>query len=137
MMEKISEHITYDEAIKSPTAIRHGIDNIPNEAIIIKMRIVAQECFEPLRKWYNKPIKIDSFYRGLELNTILKGAANSQHMFGEAIDMFAGNKEENKKIFDWCKANLIFDQLIWEYGGEWVHISFKAGMNRNETINIG
>jgi len=28
---KISEHITYDEATLSPTAIRNGISNQPND----------------------------------------------------------------------------------------------------------
>lgn len=68
------------------------------------------------------------------------GSATSQHVKGEAIDMDAGSKEENKKLYEWCKLHLIFDQLIYEYGDEsgpdWVHISYRAGMNRNETLRI-
>lgn len=89
-----------------------------------------------MRKWYDKPIRVNSFYRCKELNTLVGGSITSQHMTGEAIDMDAGSKEENKKIFDWCKANLIFDQLINEYDYSWVHISFCHKYNRNQTLDI-
>lgn len=133
----ISEHITLKEATFSNTAIRKGIKNDPNAEQLKNMEIVAEACFEPLRKWYGKPIKINSFFRCAELNEAVGGSATSQHCKGMAIDMDAGSKDENKKIFDWCKANLVFDQLIWEYGGEWVHISFNLGNNRNQTLSIG
>lgn len=135
-MSNISKHITLDEAINSPTALRLKIKNEPNEAQLGFMIIVAERCFEPLREWYGKPIKINSFFRCEELNKAVGGAKNSQHSKGEAIDMSAGSKEENKKIFDWCKANLIFDQLINEYDYTWVHISYKVGMNRNQTLEV-
>jgi hypothetical protein len=137
---EISKHITYEEATKSATALRNNIDNTPAPGIVHAMETVAKECFEPLREWYEKPIKIDSFYRCAALNRMVGGSATSQHVKGEAIDMDAGNKQENKKLFDWCKAHLVYDQLIWEYGDEsgpdWVHISFRAGQNRNEALNI-
>lgn len=135
-MEKISEHISYDEATKSPTAIRHKINNVPSEMELANMKLVSEKCFEPLRTWYGKPIKINSFYRCKELNDVLKGSKTSQHIKGEAIDIDAGSKEENKKIFDWCKANLIFDQLINEYDYSWVHISFSKNGNRNDNFPI-
>lgn len=137
---KISEHISFDEATFSQMALRLGVNNIPSETELASMRLVADMCFEPLREWYGKPIKINSFFRNQELNTAVKGSTTSQHCKGEAIDMSAGSREENKKLFDWCKANLIFDQLIWEYGDTtgpaWVHISYKLGMNRNQTLTI-
>lgn len=132
----ISEHITYEEATNSPTAKRNNIDNTPSEVELNNMKAVATYCFEPLRKWYGKPIKINSFYRCEKLNKLVGGSPNSQHRFGEAIDITAGSKEENKKLFDWCKANLIFDQLINEYDYSWVHISFKNGQNRNQVLAI-
>lgn len=139
-MKNISEHITFDEATKSPTALRMGIENIPNEFQLKNMEIVAKACFEPVRNWYGKPIKINSFFRCPDLNKAVKGSKTSDHMQGKAIDMDAGSKDENKKIFDWCKANLKYDQLLWEYGDDtgpdWVHISFNIGNNRNQAIKI-
>lgn len=139
-MERISEHITYEEATKSLTAIRLGISNTPDEHTLINMKIVADKCFEPLRRNYGHPIKVNSFYRCESLNKAVGGSATSQHCKGQAIDMDAGSKEENKKIYDWCKANLIFDQILWEFGDDigpdWVHISFNAGNNRNQALII-
>lgn len=136
----ISEHITYEEATNSPTAIRLKIRNEPDEATLYRMKILAEEVFEPLRKWYGKPIKINSFYRSPELNKAVGGSTTSQHCKGEAIDISAGSKEENKNLFYWVKANLVFDQLIWEYGDkngpDWVHISFRHKDNRNQTLVI-
>ena len=136
----ISKHISYDEATKSPTAIRNGIKNEPNAEQLNNMKIVAEACFEPLRAWYSKPIKINSFYRCEALNTLVKGSKTSDHMKGRSIDIDAGSRVENKKIFEWCKANLKFDQLIFEYGDEtgpdWVHVSFNLGNNRNQTLII-
>lgn len=133
---KISAHISYEEATVSPTALRLGIKNEPNEAELSAMRLVAELCFEPLRKWYDKPIKINSFFRCKELNDAIKGSKTSQHCLGEAIDMTAGNKEENKKLFDWCKDNLDFDQLINEYDYSWVHISYRRHDNRKQILVI-
>lgn len=135
-MEAISKHITFDEATISPTGLRLGIKNEPNEIEMANMKRVAISCFEPLREWYKKPIKVNSFFRCEALNTAVGGSKTSQHRFGEAIDMSGGSKEENKKIFDWCKANLVFDQLINEYDYSWVHISFKSGANRNQVLAI-
>lgn len=137
----ISEHISYRESTFSATAQRLGIDNTPGEWELINMKIVAEKCFEPARRWIGHPIRVNSFYRSPMLNSAVKGSKTSQHVKGEAIDMDAGDRAENKKLFDWCKSNLVFDQLIWEYGDEtgpdWVHISFRAGNNRNQTLKIG
>jgi hypothetical protein len=101
------------------------------------MKLVAEKCFEPLREWYKKPIKINSFYRGSKLNKAVKGSLSSQHCKGEAIDMDAGSIEENKKLFEWCKSNLDFDQIINEYNFSWVHISYtEKKANRKQILVI-
>lgn len=131
-MENISEHISFSEA----TYTSKKLPNLPNDIQLANMKRVALVCFEPLRKWYGKPIKINSFFRSEAVNKAVGGAKNSQHLKGEAIDISAGSKEENKKLFDWCKANLKYDQLINEYDYSWVHISFTQGGNRNQTLAI-
>ena len=136
MQNNISKHITFNEATKSPTAIRNGIKNEPNAQELSNMKLVAEKCFEPLREWYGKPIKVNSFFRCEKLNTLVKGSKTSQHVEGKAIDMDAGSKQENKKIFEWCKSNLVFDQIINEYDYSWVHISYNASKNRNQILIV-
>jgi len=128
----VSKHISYSEATTSPTGLRLGIDNTPNSVELKAMLLVADKCFEPLREWYGKPIKINSFYRCKALNTAVGGSATSDHINGCSIDLTGGNKEENEKLFNWAKDNLEFDQLINEYDFTWVHISYRASGNRKQ-----
>ena len=133
---RISEHISYFEATNSNTANRKGITNVPTPEILKAMTNVANACFEPLRVWYDKPIRVSSFYRCTLLNDALGSNNRSQHPKGEAIDITVGSKEENKKLFDWCKDNLVYDQLINEYDYSWVHISLKMADNRNQNLKV-
>ena len=131
---RISEHISFEEGVLSPTAIRNGIDNMPNDAQLHNMKMVAENVFEPLRKMYGKPIKVNSFFRSEKLNKLVGGSATSQHTKGQAIDITTGSKSENKKLFELAKT-LEFDQLINEYDFLWIHISF-ANYNRKQILII-
>jgi zinc D-Ala-D-Ala carboxypeptidase len=137
---KISKHISLEEATISTTAVKLKIDNTPSKLILEKMQLVAEKCFEPLREWYGKPIRVNSFYRCDALNKAVGGSATSQHAKGEAIDLSAGSKTENKKLFDWLKENVEFCQLIHEYGDktgpDWVHISYSEGKNKKQILYI-
>ena len=139
---KISDHINFIESYKSQSAERLGINNMPPDGVIPSMQLVANKCFEPIRAHFNIPIGISSFYRCDELNKKIKGAKNSQHVKGEAIDIDADifGGVTNADIFEWAKNNLIFDQLIWEFGNDknpaWVHISYSSKKNRQQVIKI-
>lgn len=136
----ISKHISYEEATHSDTAKAKGIDNTPNEVQLAAMKLVADKCFEPLREWYGKPIRINSFFRNEETNKAVKGAKNSDHVKGMAIDLDAGSNSENLKLFNWLKENAEFKQLIYEYGDksgpEWVHISYDPKDLRTQLLYI-
>ena len=137
---KISDHITYAEAIHSQTAKRKGIDNTPNPTQIEAMKVIAEKVFEPLRKWTSGPIKVNSFFRSPELNTAIGRSKTSQHCKGQAIDIddVYGSKT-NAEMYHWIKDNLDFDQMIWEFGTDtqpnWVHISYVSEEdNRNRCL---
>ena len=128
------------EATRSITAFRLGIDNTPCGKTISNMKLVAQWVFEPLREWVGCPIKINSFYRSRALNESIGGSTLSMHMRGQAIDIddIYGHKT-NKEMFNWIKANLDFDTLIYEFGNEenpdWLHVSYvNAEKNRNRVL---
>jgi len=135
-MENISKNVSWKEATYSNTAVANKIQNIPSAKELETMKLTATKCFEPLREWYGKPIKINSFYRCPELNTKVGGSKTSEHVLGQAIDIDTDSVEENKKLFDWCKKNLQFNQLIWEYNGAWIHISYKESGNKNQILEI-
>ena len=137
---KISDHITYAEAIHSSTAKRRSIDNTPNPTQVETMKLTAEKIFEPLREWVGGPIKVNSFFRSTELNTAIGGSKTSQHCKGQAIDIddVFGHKT-NAEMFKWIKGNLNFDQMIREFGTDtnpnWVHISYVSDEdNRNRCL---
>ena len=84
---KISNNITYAEAIHSNTAKRKGIDNTPNPTQVENMKVTAEKIFQPLREWVGGPIKINSFFRSPELNEKIGGSKTSQHCKGQALDI--------------------------------------------------
>jgi len=128
-MERISEHISYKEGIKSNTATRLGIKNTPDDYQITNMVNIGVNVFEPLRKYVGGPIRINSFYRCEELNRAIGGSSRSQHCEGRAIDLddTLGHKT-NAEMYKYIKDNLSFDQLIWEFGDDnnpdWIHVSY-------------
>ena len=133
----ISKHITLEEATQSPIALRLGIKNEPNAEELEAMKYVAENLFEPIREWYDKPIKINSFFRCVALNKAVKGSLTSGHVLGNSIDISGGNKIENKKIFDFIKTSgLNYDQVINEYDYTWIHISLKKIGNRKQILVI-
>jgi zinc D-Ala-D-Ala carboxypeptidase len=132
------------EAIYSEKAIANKIENYPTKAHVENMQALVEHIFLPLRKHIADSIVVSSFYRSEAVNKLTKGASKtSQHMAGEAMDIHksAKSKYTNKDLFDFIKANLNFDQLIWEHGNDkepkWVHVSFKrTGKNRKQILYI-
>jgi hypothetical protein len=136
----ISKHISDREGVYSTTAIRRGIDNTPSEEHLDNMKLLAEKIFEPLRKWVGGPIRINSFYRGPELNKAIGGSSKSQHCKGQAMDIDDnGCHKTNAEMYAWIKDNVDFDQMIWEFGDDknpnWVHISYVSPEeNRNRCL---
>lgn len=131
---KLSPHVSLAEFEYSETAINHGIPNKMNNSETQKAIDLCMNVFEPIRTHLGKPIKINSGFRSLAVNKRLGGAKNSQHCFGEAMDLDIQDKE----VFDWIKDNVNFDQLIYEHGTDhapqWIHVSFRKGRNRNQVL---
>lgn len=141
-MDNISKHISYSEATKSNTAIKHGISNDPDALQIVNMKRLANDVFEPVRKQFNKPIRVNSFFRSEPLNVAIGGASGSQHQAlndSSAIDIDGDlTGVSNADMFHYIKDNLLFDQLIWEFGSKsnpsWLHISLKKDGNRRQVL---
>ena len=136
----ISKHISDREGVYSTTATRRGIDNIPDKEHLDNMKLLAEKIFEPLRKWVGGPIRINSFYRGPELNKAIGGSSKSQHCKGQAMDIDDnGCHKTNAEMYAWIKDNVEFDQMIWEFGDDdnpnWVHVSYVSPEeNRNRCL---
>ena len=136
----ISKHISDREGVYSITATRRGLDNTPDGEQLANMKLLAEKVFEPLRAWVGGPIRINSFFRGPELNTAIGGSSKSQHCKGQAVDIDDGGRNKtNAQMYKHIKDELEFDQMIWEFGDDknpnWVHISYVSeDANRNRCL---
>ena len=134
----MSKYFNITEFTKSSTAQKHGIKNIPSLEELKNIDNLITYILDPLREAYGKPIIINSGYRCLELNKLIKGSKTSQHLTGQAADIRSvkNTKEENKKLYDLIiQLKLPFDQLINEYDFSWVHVSFSE-RNRRQILAI-
>ena len=55
---------------------------------------------EDLRHLFDRPIKITSAYRCPKHNKAIGGVKNSEHIFGEAVDIYIDNSKDRYKIID-------------------------------------
>ena len=140
MSDRISKHISLKEGVKSHTATRLSIDNTPCDLDLINMKTIANEVFEPLRKFVGGPISINSFYRSPKLNSAIGGSTSSQHCKGCALDIDdTYGYKTNAEMFEYIKCNLDYDQMIWEFGNDtnpdWVHVSYVSeDVNRRRLL---
>lgn len=137
---KLSTHFTLHELLASQTATRKNITEQfdPPGEILENLKFLCANLLEKLRVLNgNNPLFLSSGYRCLRLNKAVGGVKNSQHMRGQAADVDFGSKKANKEFFDKIrKSDLVFDQLLNEFGFSWVHISLKKEGNRQQVLDI-
>jgi len=137
---QLSKNLVLAEVMRSETAKRKGISNMPTPEHIENFKKLAENVFQPIRDHFGVPIYISSGYRSKALNKAVGGSLSSQHCQGEAIDIdMDGTSITNKQIFDFIKDNLVFDQMIWEFGTDknpdWVHVSYEStGKQRKQIL---
>jgi len=145
---QLTDHFSLFELIASS---HRGIDNTPSDEMIAQLKKLA-EFLENARLFVG-PMHINSGYRCEELNKAVGGAANSQHVKGEAADFVPLNMTKKQAIQYILDSDLDFDQLISEFieppkdGHEslsgWIHLSMapsgwhprKSKLMINSTTN--
>lgn len=136
--QKLSDHFTLYEMMRSETAQRLGIDNTPPDIFIPKLTFFCENILEPIRNHFGVPYRPNSVYRCMELNTALKSKKTSQHPKAEAGDLEVPGTS-NFDLAVWIRDNLVFDKLILECytpgipTSGWVHVSVIE-KNRGEIL---
>ena len=128
-------NFSISELIKSDKAKQHNIKNIPSISQVDNMLNLIFYCLQPIRDYLGKPMIISSGYRCPELNKLVGGVSNSQHLEGKAVDFTVPGESVQSIIFKIQTSNIEYDQLINEYD-KWVHISFNKGNNRKQFKKI-
>lgn len=137
MGKYITEDFTLEELYHSNTAIANGIDNTPNAEQVKRLTALTVHVLQPTRNYLKHALNVNVAFRCMKLNLKLKGSLSSQHLKGEAADLDNGDGE-NRKIFDYIRENLEFDQLILEGGTDeepgWIHVSYSISHNRKQVL---
>ena len=135
----MSLNFTISELIKSDTAARYNINNMPDIYSLDNMLNLIWYCLQPLRDKLGKPIIITNGFRCFalwkKLNDLgLNPSKTSQHLKGQAADLVV-NGMTQEALFNFIKKSGVeFDQLIWEQDNNCVHISFVKGKNRKQIL---
>ena len=133
---QLSQHFSKAEFEQSNTAIQRGIVNVMDSKQTANAIELCKNVLEPLRAHLGIPIKLNCGYRSPSVNKAVGGAKSSQHLFGEAVDLDL----HDRKVFEWIRDNLEFDQIIFEGGtcdvASWFHLSYRKGRNRKQALRM-
>lgn len=134
-------YFTISEMLHSDTAVARKIWNGCGRTEEDNLIGLIENVLEPARIKYGRAIHVSSGYRCPELNKVIHGASQSQHLRGEAADIYTdAGPQGNLELARIIVALGRFDQLILENVPgtnllpQWLHVSWKrSGVNRKEV----
>ena len=129
--------IDVKDMLWSDTAWKNKILNQPSYKEVCCMHDLIDNVLNPINSMVGE-LEVTSGYRCEELNRLVGGVPNSQHMLGQAADIRCASKDrDNKKyldeVEDICRNYLNWDQLI-RYD-TFIHLSYNALRNRRQYID--
>ena len=133
---QLSEHFHLGEFVRSDTAARLGIRNVPPPEASRRLHMLALRVLEPLRKAVGAPIHVSSGYRSAALNDAIGGSPTSQHIRGEAVDIWTGAMDAADLHALVVATVPEWDQLYLNRRDAFIHISYRLGKNRNQILPI-
>ena len=120
--DKLSEHFTYEELIRSDAAVRLGVENTPNDAEIENLKRLAELLEEVKKAVGGKAVMINSGFRSKPVNDAVGSKDTSQHRLGCAADLRVPGMKPREVVEACIAADVPFDQIILEFDS-WTHIS--------------
>lgn len=134
------KHFNLSEFFRSSTAAKNGIKNEPsaNEraTIVRNINLLVDNVLDPVRDMVNTPIIITSGYRCPQVNRLVGGVDNSQHMSGCAADfhVMGFTPAMMYEVFLYIFNTLEYDQLIYYRGKNIIHVSYVENCPRCEVF---
>ena len=128
---QITANFSLDEMTKSQTALRKGINNMPDPIHLHNLHGLCHNILQPVREHFGRPVTVSSGFRSVELCLAIGSSSASQHAKGQAAD-FEVIGIDNKEVAEWIRDNLDFDQLILEFYNEgepqsgWIDCSYAG-----------
>lgn len=134
------ENFKLSEFFASSTADKNGIKNEPNldakATVERNINLLVAYVLDPLRDVLHTPIIITSGYRNPQVNRLVGGVNNSQHMSGCAADFHVQGFTHSmmRNVFLYIYDNMDFDQLIYYRSKNIIHVSYVENSNRHEAF---
>lgn len=134
------KHFNLSEFFRSSTAAKNGIKNEPNSdekaAIVRNINLLVDNVLDPVRDMVNAPIIITSGYRCPQVNRLVGGVDNSQHMSGCAADFYVQGFTPSMmyEVFSYILNTLEYDQLIYYRSKNIIHVSYVENCPRCEAF---
>ena len=69
----MAQHFTLSELLHSDTAEARGIQNTPPHDVLRRLNYLMDNCLDPIRRLWGKPIGVNSGYRSPALNAAVGG----------------------------------------------------------------
>lgn len=122
----LSPHFTFEELTRTGQTSLQAKNREEAKAFMSSLTELAA-MLEVIRTHFGKPVKVNSAFRGLAVNSATPGASKtSQHMKGEAADIEIPGVDD-AELHRWIvkESGLKFGQCILERppGRSWVHVS--------------
>ena len=128
------------EFFASSTADKNGIKNEPSldakATVERNINLLVDNVLDPLRDILHTPVIITSGYRNPQVNKLVGGVNNSQHMSGYAADFHVQGFTSSmmRNVFLYIYDNMDFDQLIYYRSKNIIHVSYVENSNRHEAF---
>ena len=135
----LTQNFTLAEMTKSETALRHGMDNSPNQEQISNLQALAVNVLQPIRDHYKRGVKVNSGFRHPDVNARVGGSRTSDHTRGMAADIEIPGVA-NAELASWIQQNLDYTQLILEFytpgvpDSGWVHVSYDPANLKKQVL---
>jgi hypothetical protein len=137
-MTRLTKNFHLEEFERSATAAEHGIDNRMPSKYHAKAQCLSEYLLQPMRDGWSR-LDVSSGYRCEELNALIGGAKESQHLRMEAADI-SGHGKSTRNLSVWAALHMpIYDQIIYEHRHDdegmlhtWVHVSLR--MQFSQTL---
>lgn len=139
LKQKLSPNFTLGEMVKSETASRKGLENIPGEAEVANLKALCENVLQKVRNHYAKGIHVNSGFRHPDVNAAVGGSRTSDHTKGQAADIEIPGVA-NGDLAQWIVDNCEFRQVILEFytpgipDSGWVHVSYVEGDNKKQAL---
>ena len=133
IVTRTDSNFTYNEMVKSDTAIRYGIDNNPTDEQWECVEDLVQHVLQPVRLQFGR-LRITSGFRNKGLCVKIGSSTSSNHVRGQAADIEPIDTSIRLyDVMEWIHDNCEFRELIAEYfPNGWIHVAYREGANNRQ-----